>query len=66
MSQGVGLDDLLGGLLGGQGGSGGLKDILSGLTGEGSSTGAATSGGGNAGMVAALLPMLGSLLANGD
>ena len=51
------LDDLLGGLLGGQGGSGGggLGDLLGGLTGGGGSTSA------GGGLMAALLPMLGKL-----
>ncbi len=64
-SGGGGLDDLLGGLLGGSGGgAGGLGDILGGLT--GGSSGATTgSRGGAGGLLAALLPMLGTLLANG-
>jgi uncharacterized protein YidB (DUF937 family) len=51
-----GLDDILGGLMGGQGGSGGLDSILGGLTGGGQS------GGGGLG---ALVPVLGGLLASG-
>ncbi len=57
------LDDLLGGLLGGKsGGAGGLSDLLNQL-GGGQGSGAGMGGGG--GMLAALLPMLGALLANG-
>jgi uncharacterized protein YidB (DUF937 family) len=52
-----GLDDMLGGLMGGQGGSGGLDSILGGLTGGGQSGG----GGG----LGALVPVLGGLLASG-
>ena len=54
----AGLDDILGGLMGGggKGGSGGLDDLLGGLTGSG--------GGGSSGM-GALLPVLGGLLASG-
>ena len=58
------LDDLLGGLLGGKGGSGGLEDMLGGLAGrrgEGSSFG----GGGGAGLLRALLPLLAGFLQNG-
>jgi uncharacterized protein YidB (DUF937 family) len=60
------LDDLLGGLLGGQGGSGGLEDILGQLTGRqgGSGTSSPPTGGG-AGMLAALLPLLATFLSNG-
>ncbi|HEU0336480.1 MAG TPA: YidB family protein [Gaiellaceae bacterium] len=56
-----GLDDLLGGL----GGKGGLQDLLGGLLGGGG--GAAGSGGadGMGGLMAALAPMLGSLLSGG-
>ena len=57
------LDDLLGGLLGGKGG-GGLEDMLGGLAGrrgEGSSFG----GGGGAGLLGALLPLLAGFLQNG-
>jgi len=53
------LDDLLGGLLGGKGG-GGIASALGGLTGG---KGGASEGG--AGLVGALLPMLGGLLASG-
>ncbi len=49
-----GLDDILGGLMGGKGGSGGLDDVLGGLTG----------GRGGSGM-SALLPVVGGLLASG-
>jgi uncharacterized protein YidB (DUF937 family) len=52
-----GLDDILGGLMGGQGGSGGLDSVLGGLTGGGQSGG----GGG----LGALVPVLGGLLASG-
>jgi uncharacterized protein YidB (DUF937 family) len=51
-----GLDDILGGLMGGQGGSGGLDSILGGRLGGGQS------GGGGLG---ALVPVLGGLLASG-
>jgi uncharacterized protein YidB (DUF937 family) len=54
------LDDPLGGLLGGKSG-GGLDDLLGGLAG-GSKAGG---GGGGASMLAALAPLLGSLLAGG-
>jgi uncharacterized protein YidB (DUF937 family) len=61
-----GLDDLLGGLLGGSGGgAGGLGDVLGGLTGGGSPGATTGSQGGAGGLLAALLPMLGSLLASG-
>ncbi|HEY6417130.1 MAG TPA: YidB family protein [Acidimicrobiales bacterium] len=52
-----GLDDMLGGLMGGQGGSGGLDSILSGVTGG-------QSGGGGGGL-GALMPVLAGLLASG-
>jgi uncharacterized protein YidB (DUF937 family) len=53
-----GLDDILGGLTGGKGGSsGGLDDLLGGLA------GGSGSGGGSA--IGALLPVLGGLLASG-
>jgi uncharacterized protein YidB (DUF937 family) len=52
-----GLDDILGGLMGGQGGSGGLDDVLSGLTGG--------QGGGGGSGVNALLPVLAGVLASG-
>lgn len=78
-SGGGGLDDLLGGLLGGasggstssgaaQGGLGGLEDILGGLLGGGSAGGASpsTSTGVNTGaIVAALGPLLAKLLKGG-
>jgi uncharacterized protein YidB (DUF937 family) len=56
-----GLDDILGGLLGGRGGGGGgggLDSILGGLTGGGG-------GGGGAGMVTALAPMVIGMLRGG-
>jgi uncharacterized protein YidB (DUF937 family) len=56
------LDDLLGVLLGGKSGGGGLGDLLGGLTGGSKATGG---GGGGASMLAALAPLLGSLLASG-
>lgn len=56
-----GLDDILGGLMGGKsGGSGGLDDVLGGLLGGGRGGGA---GGGSA--MGALLPVLAGLLAGG-
>jgi uncharacterized protein YidB (DUF937 family) len=59
------LDDLLGGLLGGQGGGGGgLEDVLSQITGgKGGTTVGARAGGG--GIVAALLPLIAGFLQNG-
>lgn len=60
--QGGGLGDILGGLAGGGGsGGGGLGDILSGLTGGSGAKG----GGGMGGLLGSLLPMLGGLLAGG-
>ena len=53
-----GLDDILGGMLGGKGGGGGLDGILGGLTGGGR-------GGGGAGALMALAPMLIGLLQGG-
>ena len=53
-----GLDDILGGLTGGQGGSGGLDSILGGLRGGGGQ-------GGGGGGLGALVPVLGGLLASG-
>jgi uncharacterized protein YidB (DUF937 family) len=70
-SGGGGLEDLLGGLLGGgsSGGSGGggLQDILGGLLGGGSggSSGTATGGMNMAAIAAALAPLLGNLLKGG-
>lgn len=55
------LDDMLGGLLGGKGG--GLADLLGGLA--GGKSGATSGGGGGGSMLAALVPMLGGLLAGG-
>jgi uncharacterized protein YidB (DUF937 family) len=51
-----GLDDILGGLMGGKGGSGGLDDLLGGLTGG--------QGGGGSGL-SALMPVLAGVLASG-
>ena len=63
------LDDLLGGLLGGQGGGGGsLEDILGKLTGgQSSGTGGSATGmtAGAGGMLGALLPLIASFLRNG-
>jgi uncharacterized protein YidB (DUF937 family) len=56
-----GLDDILGGLMGGKGGSGGLGEVLGGLTGNGGRGGA----GGGAGAMGALLPILAGFLASG-
>ena len=50
-----GLDDILGGLMGGKGGSGGLDDVLGGLMG----------GRGGGGTMGALMPVLAGLLASG-
>lgn len=59
------LDDLLGGLLGGQGGDGGgLEDILGQLTG-GQGGGQSTASAGAGGLVGALLPMVAAFLQNG-
>jgi uncharacterized protein YidB (DUF937 family) len=52
----AGLDDILGGLMGGKGGSGGLDDLLGGLTGG--------KGGGGSGL-SALMPVLAGVLASG-
>jgi uncharacterized protein YidB (DUF937 family) len=61
--QGGGLGDILGSLAGGSGG-GGLGDILGGLTGGGDGqTGAAA--GGLGGLLGSLLPVLGGMLAGG-
>ena len=57
------LDDLLGGLLGGKGGSG-LEDMLGGLTG-GRGAGSGMGAGGGAGLLGALLPLLAGFLQNG-
>ena len=67
---GGGLEDLLGGILGGGasgGGGGGLQDVLGGLLGGGSGGGMGTKAGGmNAGVIAAaLVPLLGKLLKGG-
>jgi uncharacterized protein YidB (DUF937 family) len=68
---GGGLEDLLGGLLGGGSsggsGSGGLQDILGGILGGGSggSSGTATGGMNMAAIAAALAPLLGNLLKGG-
>jgi uncharacterized protein YidB (DUF937 family) len=53
-----GLDDILGGLMGGKGGSGGLDDGLGGLMGG-------RGGGGGGGTMGALMPVLAGLLASG-
>jgi uncharacterized protein YidB (DUF937 family) len=55
-----GLDDILGGLMGGKGGSGGLDDMLGGLLGGGRG-----GGGGGGSAMGALLPVLAGLLAGG-
>ena len=55
-----GLDDILGGLMGGKGGSGGLDDVLGGLLGGGRG-----GGGGGSSAMGALLPVLAGLLASG-
>ncbi len=68
---GGGLEDLLGGLLGGGssgGGGGGLQNVLGGLLGGGSGGGSmgTKAGGMNAGAIAAaLMPLLGKLLKGG-
>ena len=59
--QGGGLGGLLGGLAGG--GGGGLEDIIGGLTGGGARGGSAP--GGMGGLLTALLPMVGGMLAGG-
>jgi uncharacterized protein YidB (DUF937 family) len=53
-----GLDDILGGLMGGKGGGGGLDDVLGGLMGG-------RGGGGGGSAMGALLPVLGGVLASG-
>jgi uncharacterized protein YidB (DUF937 family) len=55
-----GLDDILGGLMGGKGGSGGLGGVLGGLTGDKQG-----SRGGGVGAMGALLPILAGFLASG-
>jgi uncharacterized protein YidB (DUF937 family) len=56
-----GLDDILGGLMGGKsGGSGGLDDVLGGLLGGGRG-----GGGGGGSALGALMPVLAGLLASG-
>ncbi len=62
--QGGGLGDLLGGLAGGESAGGGLGDILGGLSGLGGSEPGAQPGG-MGGLLGSLLPMLGGLLAGG-
>jgi uncharacterized protein YidB (DUF937 family) len=61
------LDDLLGGLLGGQGGGGGLEDILGQLTGgeRGGDSSGTMAEAGAGGMLGALLPLIARLLQNG-
>jgi uncharacterized protein YidB (DUF937 family) len=61
--QGGGLGDLLGGLAGGGGAGGGLGNILGGLAGGGDAVGVQE--GGMGGLLGSLLPMLGGLLAGG-
>jgi uncharacterized protein YidB (DUF937 family) len=56
-----GLDDILGGLMGGKGGTGGLDDMLGGLLGGRRGGG----GGGGGSAMGALLPVLAGLLASG-
>lgn len=53
-----GLDDILGGLMGGKGGSGGLDDVLGGL-------GGGSGGGGGGPGLSSLVPVIGGLLASG-
>ena len=60
--QGGGLGGLLGGLAGG--GGGGLEDIIGGLTGGGGARGGSAPGG-MGGLLTALLPMVGGMLAGG-
>ncbi len=61
------LDDLLGGLLGGRGGSsgGGLEDILGQLTGGQGGDGPPSASAGAGGMLGALLPLVAGFLQNG-
>jgi uncharacterized protein YidB (DUF937 family) len=59
------LDDLLGGLLGGQGGGGGLEDILGQLTGGERGGGSSATMAGPGGMLGALLPLIARFLQNG-
>ena len=54
-----GLDDILGGLMGGKGGSGGLDDVVGGLM------GGRGGGGGGGSAMGALLPVLAGVLASG-
>ena len=61
--QGGGLGELLGGLAAGDGSGGGLGDILGGLTGGGDARGAMP--GGMGGLLTALLPLVGGMLAGG-
>jgi len=60
--QGGGLGGLLGGLAGG--GGGGLEDIIGGLAGGGGARGGSAPGG-MGGLLTALLPMVGGMLAGG-
>jgi uncharacterized protein YidB (DUF937 family) len=62
--QGGGLGDLIGGLAGG-GGAGGLGDILGGLAGGSGKTGADGLPGGMGGLLGSLLPVIGGMLASG-
>jgi len=62
--QGGGLGELLGGLAAGGGAGGGLGDILGGLTGDGDAQGSSIPGG-MGGLLTALLPVVGGMLAGG-
>jgi uncharacterized protein YidB (DUF937 family) len=62
--QGGGLGDLLGGLAGATGSGGGLDDIIGALTGSGSDT-RGNAPGGLGGLLGSLLPAMGALLAGG-
>ena len=61
---GGGLGDLIGGLAGG-GSAGGLGDILGGLAGGSGKTGAGALPGGMGGLLGSLLPVIGGMLAGG-
>ena len=66
---GLGLDDLLGGLLGGgrgeSAGGGGREDLLGGLLGGGSSSARSRGGAGVGGLLVVLAPLLAKLLRGG-
>ena len=62
--QGGGLGELLGGLAAGGGAGGGLGELLGGLTGGGDAKGGSPQGG-MGGLLTALLPMVGGMLAGG-